>query len=392
MTLAATVLIPTHDHGPTLLRSVRSALAQTVDDLEVLVVGDGVPDVTRELMGELVRKDSRVRFFDNPKGPRHGELHRHAALQEARGKIVCYLSDDDLWLPGHVEEMRGLLSEADFAHALPLWIDGEGGLHHFRIDLARPYWRELLLGGENRIPLSCGAHTLELYRSLPEGWRTTPEGTFTDLYMWQQILAAPGSRAVSGTTPTVLHFPSSARNGWNETQRLAELDGWSEPDGVGQKLLDTLASDGAGLEELLATREDELRSVYADFVQADGDRARLSVEIDRLGERIVEQHAQVLELNALVVKLDAKLAEQGLELAYLSSSVTWRLRERIVGLPGLGAVLRLVAKALAGRAEPAATGSLRPAETPSPTAPATGSEAPGRPSDTKARRSDPSTR
>ena len=249
MTLAATVLIPTHDHGPTLLRSVRSALAQTVEDLEVFVVGDGVPDVTREVMGELTASDARVRFFDNPKGPRHGELHRHAALQEARGDIVCYLADDDLWLPGHLEELQRLLGEADFAHALPLWIDGDGEIHHLRIDLARPYWRELLLGGENRIPLSCGAHTLELYRRLPAGWRTTPDETFTDLYMWQQILAVPGSRAVSGTVPTVLHFPSSAREGWTEAQRLAELDAWSKPSDLGQPLLEVLATDSAGLEE-----------------------------------------------------------------------------------------------------------------------------------------------
>jgi hypothetical protein len=378
MTLAATVLIPTHDHGPALLRSVGSALRQTVEDLEVLVVGDGVPDVTREVMGELCAADDRVRFFDNEKGPRHGELHRHAALQEARGEVVCYLADDDLWLPGHVEEMRRLLADADFAHALPFWIDGEGGLHHLRIDLSRLYFRELLLGGENRIPLSCGAHTLELYRRLPAGWRTTPDETFTDLYMWQQILGDPEVRAVSGTRPTVLHFPSSARSSWSGEERLAELDAWSKPSDLGQRLLEALSTESAGLEELLRAREDELRSVYADFVKSDRDRARLSTRVDELGEQ--------------VRGLDADLAEQGRELAYLSSSVTWRLRERMVNLPGLGSVLRWVAKALAGRAGPGATGSAHPAATGAPTAPATGSEDPGRPSDTRARHSDPSTR
>ena len=377
MTLA-TVLIPTHDHGPTLFRSVRSALAQTVEDLEVLVVGDGVPAVTREVMDELTRSDRRVRFFDNPKGPRHGEVHRHAALQEARGEIVCYLADDDLWLPGHVEEMRRLLEDADFAHALPFWIDGDGAFHHLRVDLAQPSWRELLLGGENRVPLSCGAHTLELYRRLPEGWRTTPDGTFTDLYMWQQILAVPGCRAVSGTTPTVLHFPSSARDGWSEARRLEELVAWSKEREIGARLLAAAVRDAAGQEELLRTREDELRRVYANFVQADRDRARLSGEIDRLGERVEELATRAEELDA--------------DLRYLSSSVTWRLRERIVNLPLLGAVFRWAAKALAGPAGPGATGSARPAPTPEPSAQATGSEAPGQPSDKTARRSDPSTR
>jgi GalNAc5-diNAcBac-PP-undecaprenol beta-1,3-glucosyltransferase len=382
---AAAVLIPTHDHGATLFRSVGSALAQTVEDLEVLVVGDGVPAVTREVMDELARSDQRVRFFDNPKGPRHGELHRHAALQEAQGEIVCYLADDDLWLPGHVEEMRRLLQDADFAHALPFWIDRDGGFHNLRVDLAQPYWRELLLSGENRIPLSCGAHTLDLYRRLPEGWRTTPGDTFTDLHMWQQILAVPGCRAVSGTAPTVLHFPSFAREGWTEERRLDELDAWSGEPELGQRVLEDLARDAAGqeellrtLEELLRTREDELRTVYADFVEADRDRARLSGDIDRLGRRIEE--------------LDAELAERGRELAHLSSSVTWRLRERLVNLPLLGAPFRWVAKALAGPEAPEGTGSERPAPTPAPSAPATGPPDPDPPSDKTARRSDPSTR
>jgi glycosyltransferase involved in cell wall biosynthesis len=102
MSVAATVIVPTHDHGPTLRLSVGSALAQTIEDIEVLVIGDGVPDVTREIVGELSRNDERLRFFDHPKGLRHGELYRHEALAQARGEIVCYLSDDDLWFPEHV--------------------------------------------------------------------------------------------------------------------------------------------------------------------------------------------------------------------------------------------------------------------------------------------------
>ena len=62
MSIAATVIVPTHDHGPTLRFALASALAQTVEDIEVLVVGDGVPNVTHEIVGELSRRDERVRF------------------------------------------------------------------------------------------------------------------------------------------------------------------------------------------------------------------------------------------------------------------------------------------------------------------------------------------
>jgi GalNAc5-diNAcBac-PP-undecaprenol beta-1,3-glucosyltransferase len=369
MSLAATVVVPTHDHADTLYRSVRSALAQTVAELEVFVVGDGAPDRTREIAAELAAEDPRVRFFDNPKGERHGELHRHAALQVARGEIVCYLSDDDLWLPGHVEELRRLLADADFAHALPFWLDGDGQVQALLVDLSLPYYRELLLAGENRVPLSCGAHTLELYRRLPAGWRPAPSSVFSDLYMWQQILGLPGCRARSGRRATVIHLPSSARDGLAEGERLAELDFWAsrlaEPELEAElrtEILAALLREGGRLETKLAVREAQL------------DRA--VIDRDWLAGRISDLEAQVARLEGF-----------GRELADLSSSVTWRLRARLLAVPGL----RGAAKALARRAAPSATGSARPAPTGGPRSPATESADPDPPSGSPARRSGPNT-
>jgi hypothetical protein len=66
-----------------------------------------------------------------------------------------------------------------------------------------------------------------MYRRLPFGWRTTPAGVWTDLYMWQQFLAQPGCRSVSAARPTALTFPSPPRRGWTVEWRLAELEHWS---------------------------------------------------------------------------------------------------------------------------------------------------------------------
>ena len=137
--------------------------------------------------------DRRVRFFDFPKAPGRGEGSRHAALQEARAPLVCYLSDDDLLLAEHVAEMAQLLDGADFAHSAPVIVDRDGSLEYLPIDLAQPAFRSLLLrGGWNAISLSGAAHTLDAYRRLPHGWRPAPPGVWSDLYMWQQFAAAPG--------------------------------------------------------------------------------------------------------------------------------------------------------------------------------------------------------
>ena len=337
MTLAATVLIPTHDHGPTLLRSVRSALNQTVAGLEVFVIGDGVPDVTRELMAELIAADERVRFFDHPKGPRHGERYRHAALQEARGEVVCYLCDDDLWLPGHVEHLRELLRESDFAHSLPFWIDPDGAIHPLRVDLSLPHFRALFLAGENRIPLSHAGHTLELYRRLPEGWRTTPDGIYTDLYMFQQILAVPGCRVAAGAKATVVNLPSPERRDWTLDERVAELDRYAarldEP-GFAAELTEqvtaAIAADAAELEAAYEELADEARRAHA---------------------AVGELQTRLRETEADRVKVDELASKVGEELQTLSSSVTWRLRARLLSIPGVSGLVRAAARALAGPAD-----------------------------------------
>jgi hypothetical protein len=229
VSIAATVIVPTHDHGPTLRFALETALAQTVEDIEVLVIGDGVPDVTREIVGELSRRDERVRFFDHPKGPRHGEPYRHEALGEARGDIVCYLCDDDLWLPQHVELVREALEDADFVATHPVHMTPEGELLWWPADLSRPWFREQMLSGAaNFVPLSSAGHTLELYRRLPVGWSAAPTTTFTDIFMWQKILRLPGLRARSVYQPTVIHFPSSLRRGWTPEARAAEIEPWAE--------------------------------------------------------------------------------------------------------------------------------------------------------------------
>jgi GalNAc5-diNAcBac-PP-undecaprenol beta-1,3-glucosyltransferase len=137
----ATVIVPTHDHGPLLELAVRSALRQTVQDVEVLIVGDGATEPTRAAARALVAKDPRVRFFDNPKAPRTGEIHRREAIAASSGPALLYLCDDDLWLPEHVGHVLGLLDGHDVANALSVWIGPTGIVQHSTIDLALPFHR-----------------------------------------------------------------------------------------------------------------------------------------------------------------------------------------------------------------------------------------------------------
>jgi glycosyltransferase involved in cell wall biosynthesis len=248
----ATILIPTHRHVELLPFALRSALGQDGVEIEVFVVGDGVEDATRAAMEPFLR-DARVRFFDFPKGDRLGEAHRHIALQEARGRIVTYLSDDDLLLPNHVIEMSRLLEDANFAHPSPVVVNLDGRVDHLQIDLSRREFIDRMFLGRSRIGLSGASHTRAAYDRLPHGWRPAPPDVYADLHMWLQWCAQPWFRGRTGRHVTVLHFPDPDRRHLTSEQRVAELESWwercrepgfqAELDGIVEEQIRTLAID-----------------------------------------------------------------------------------------------------------------------------------------------------
>ena len=221
----ATILVPTHRHVPLLPHALASALDQEGATVELFVVGDGVEEATREVVARHAN-DPRLRFFDFPKGPRNGEAYRHEVLHEAGGRIVCYLSDDDLLLRDHAAEMGKLLKQADFAHAVSARIRGDGELEVFPWNYGRPEFREAGRERVGSVGLTGVAHTLEAYRRLPFGWRTTPAGMPTDHHMWRQWLDLPGLRASMGERLTYLNFPDPFWKELAEDKRAEALADW----------------------------------------------------------------------------------------------------------------------------------------------------------------------
>ncbi|MEO6202011.1 MAG: glycosyltransferase family 2 protein, partial [Nitrospirales bacterium] len=89
------IVIPTRHRPDLVVRAVRSALGQTHQALEVIVVVDGPDDLTVESLGDI--QDSRLRTKVLPHT--HGSAEaRNEGVKEARGRWVAFLDDDDEWL------------------------------------------------------------------------------------------------------------------------------------------------------------------------------------------------------------------------------------------------------------------------------------------------------
>jgi hypothetical protein len=223
-----TVIVPTHDHAAMLELSVRSILEQSFADVDVVVIGDGVRDDTRDVVAALATSDERVAFHDLPKAGRTGEPHRHAILSQIKSQVVAYHGDDDLLLPNHLQTMLDLLEGRDFACPLPITIRADGRPQYLPVDLADPAWVAWQTDPRrgNRVSLTGVAHTLESYRRLPFGWRATPAGQATDHYMWRQYLALDGIRAATAHRSTTVKFAGQPRREVPAPARAEELRSW----------------------------------------------------------------------------------------------------------------------------------------------------------------------
>lgn len=103
------VVIPTHNRLQLLQRAIASALAQTVQDIEVIVVDDGSSDGTAEWLA--AQKEPRLRFLRHDT-PRRAPAARNAGTRIARGEWIAYLDDDDVWYPNKLERQLSLADGA----------------------------------------------------------------------------------------------------------------------------------------------------------------------------------------------------------------------------------------------------------------------------------------
>jgi glycosyltransferase involved in cell wall biosynthesis len=94
---AVSVVIPTRNRPRHVARAVRSVLAQTFSDLEILVVDDASTDDVGAVLAPLA--DARVRVLRHDR--RRGACAaRNTGIDAARGRFVALLDDDDEWMPG----------------------------------------------------------------------------------------------------------------------------------------------------------------------------------------------------------------------------------------------------------------------------------------------------
>jgi glycosyltransferase involved in cell wall biosynthesis len=118
------VVIPAFNAERTIAGTVRSVVAQTFRDLEILVVDDGSVDGTAQVAASVA--DSRIRVLTQANGG--ASSARNAGITAARGEFVAFVDADDRWLPHKVERQVSLLRadpQADAVQTSAYFVDDE---------------------------------------------------------------------------------------------------------------------------------------------------------------------------------------------------------------------------------------------------------------------------
>ncbi|MGD7651636.1 MAG: glycosyltransferase family 2 protein [Verrucomicrobiales bacterium] len=101
------IIIPTYNRAATVLGAVESALRQSHDRIEVIVVDDGSTDGTEAALAGVRDRIKYVR--QENAGP---SAARNRGAREAGGEILAFLDSDDHWTPDKIERQVKLMARS----------------------------------------------------------------------------------------------------------------------------------------------------------------------------------------------------------------------------------------------------------------------------------------
>lgn len=107
--IKVSVIIPAYNAEKTLSKAIDSVLAQTLTDIEIIVVDDGSADNTRSIIQSYGSKVKPI-LKDKNEGL---SAARNSALEVAIGKYITYVDADDYIEPDFYERVFNLSNDAD---------------------------------------------------------------------------------------------------------------------------------------------------------------------------------------------------------------------------------------------------------------------------------------
>lgn len=121
------VIIPTYHRAECVCRAIDSVLAQTLKDIEIIVVDDnGINTESGKQTADMMKryKDTKNIIYLRHDVNKNGAAARNTGIRHATGEYISFLDDDDIYLPERLELMTKCLDEkgADYGACYTAYI------------------------------------------------------------------------------------------------------------------------------------------------------------------------------------------------------------------------------------------------------------------------------
>ena len=219
------ILISAYKHERYIEACVRSVLAQTYTNIELIVLDDGSPDgtvsVLEKLHHEAEASGKPFKFIAKQNSGLSDTLNQ--ALAMATGKYICQLGSDDIMLPDKTAKQVAFMEgnpEVAVCGGNALNIDGDGVVITKR--QKTPPQREITFEhlfantGPGIVASTCMIRKDVLDKE--GGWN--PTIPLEDMYMWFK-LTSKGYRMV-GLGDVLMHYRKHATNSYKNVRYMYE--------------------------------------------------------------------------------------------------------------------------------------------------------------------------
>lgn len=127
------VIIPTYNRAIFLDRAVRSVLAQTYRNFEIIIIDDASSDnIEDEIRSNFSHEmDLGVLRYVRNETNLERSRSRNKGVFLSKGNYIAFLDDDDIWLPDHLKQLIAFLEynpESGCVFGKPIWLFEDGSI------------------------------------------------------------------------------------------------------------------------------------------------------------------------------------------------------------------------------------------------------------------------
>lgn len=97
------VITPAYNCEKYIKQCIDSVIKQSYENWEMIIVNDKSTDNTEKIINEYVKKDPRIKIYNQEKNL-GASVARNKAIEISNGRFIAFLDSDDMWKPNKLEK------------------------------------------------------------------------------------------------------------------------------------------------------------------------------------------------------------------------------------------------------------------------------------------------